>query len=313
MIFSLTAIIATLFVVSIIAWLGVSITLLFGFTASVAQWCRGVFELCLSSSSIVTSILLWGGTAALGGGLLYGLVKGGLSLLKSYRAIRKLPLADRGLSVALIRDRSVKVAFTHGLIRPKIYISTGLLASLTREEVRGVLFHEIHHKKNRDPLRFFLATMLRDTFFYLPVGGYITRRLHAVKERAADDAVIKRTGDPLVFAETLLKVAKFGVDMRLDIARTASITGSGSLESRIKRLVDGKGNGNGKDEREERPRFRVIFTSVILAVALLFSASLPLLASTHDADTCDMNRCTTHIESAGPSHGEHCSKKTTHH
>ena len=309
MIFSLTAIIATLFVVSIIAWLGVSIPLLFGFTASVAQWCRGVFELCLSSSSIVTSILLWGGTAALGGGLLYGLVKGGLSLLKSYRAIIKLPLADRGLSVALIMDKSVKVAFTHGLIRPKIYISTGLLASLTREEARGVLFHEIHYKKNRDPLRIFLATLLRDTFFYLPVGGYITRRFHAVKERAADDAVIKRTGDPLVFAETLIKVAKFGVDMRLDIARTASITGSGSLESRIKRLVDDKG----EDEREERPRFRVVFTSVILAVALLFSASLPLLASTHDADTCDMLQCATHLESNGPSNGEHCSKKTTHH
>src|SRR3972149_3541708 len=184
MIFSLTAIIALLFAVSIVAWLGISIPHLIGFTASVAQWCRGIFELCLSSSSVVAPILLWTGTAALGGGLLYGLIKGGLSLLKSYRAIRRLPLADRGLSVALIRDESVKVAFTHGLIRPKIYISTGLLNSLTREEARRVLYHEIHHKKNRDPLRFFLATMLRDTFIYLPIGGYITRRLHAVKERA---------------------------------------------------------------------------------------------------------------------------------
>ena len=306
MIFSLTAIIALLFAVSIVAWLGISIPHLIGFTASVAQWCRGIFELCLSSSSVVAPILLWTGTAALGGGLLYGLIKGGLSLLKSYRAIRRLPLADRGLSVALIRDGSVKVAFTHGLIRPKIYISTGLLNSLTREEARGVLFHEIHHKKNRDPLRFFLATMLRDTFIYLPIGGYITRRLHAVKERAADDAVIKRTGDPFVFAETLLKVAMFGVDRRLDMSRSASIMGSGSLESRIKRLLDGK------DERAERPCFRVIFTSVILAAALLFSASLPLLASTHDADTCDMNQCSTHLKSTGGSDGDHCAKKMIH-
>ena len=155
-------------------------------------------------------------------------------------------------------------------------------------------------------MRFFLATMLRDTFIYLPIGGYITRRLHAVKERAADDAVIKRTGDPFVFAETLLKVAMFGVDMRLDIARTASIMGSGSLESRIKRLLDGK------DERAERPCFRVISTSVILAAALLFSASLPLLASTHDADTCDMNQCSTHLKSTWGSDGDHCAKKMTH-
>ena len=306
MIFSLTAIIALLFAVSIVAWLGISIPHLMGSVASFSEWCRGIFELCLSSSSVATGILLWAGTAALGGGLLYGLIKGGLSLLKSYRVIRRLPLADRGLSVALIRDGSVKVAFTHGLIRPKIYISTGLLNSLTREEARGVLFHEIHHKKNRDPLRFFLATMLRDTFIYLPIGAYVTRRLHAVKERAADDAVIKRTGDPFVFAETLLKVAMFGVDMRLDIARAASITGSGSLESRIKRLLDGK------DEREERPRLRVILTSVILAAALLFSASLPLLASTHDADTCDMHHCSTHLKSAAGSCADDCAKKMTH-
>jgi len=304
MIFSMTAIFALLFAASAVAWLGISIPHLIGPAASVAQWCRGIFELCLSSSSPLTSVLLWGGTAVLGGGLLYALIKGGISLFKSYRAIRKLPLADRGLSVALIRDGSVKVAFTHGLIRPKIYMSTGLLDSLTAEEARRVLLHEIHHKKNRDPLRFFLVTLLKDAFFYLPVGGYITRRLHAVKERAADDAVIERTGDPFVFAETLLKVARFGADMRIDVARTASIMGSGSLESRIKRLVDGK------ETREERPRLTVILTSVILAAALLFSASLPLLASTHDAETCDMKQCTTHLESGVYSKGDHCAKKT---
>jgi len=306
MIFSLTAIFAALFLVSAVAWLGVSIPHLIGPAASVAQWCRGIFELCLSSPSILASVLLWTGTAVLGGGLLYALIKGGISLFKSYRAVRKLPLVDRGLSVALIRDESVKVAFTHGLIRPKIYFSTGLLNSLTREEARGVLFHEIHHKKNRDPLRFFLVTLLKDTFFYLPIGGYITRRLHAVKERDADDAVIRRTGDPFVFAETLLKVATFGVDMRLDIARAASITGTGSLEGRIKRLI------NGKDEWEERPRFRVIFTSVILAAVLLFSASLPLLASTHDGGACEMKQCTMHPESGVSSKGDHSSKKTGH-
>jgi len=309
MIFLLTLIIALFFVVAATPWFGVSIPSLIGFTTSIAQWCRGVLEICLSSSSIATTILLWTGTMVLGGGLLYGLIKGALSLFKSHRMIKGLPIVDRGLSVALIRDESVKVAFTHGLIRPKIYLSTGLLNSLTRGEARTVLLHEIHHRKSRDPLRLFLATLLRDIFFYLPIGGYIARRLHTVKEKAADDAVIKRTGDPFLFAETLLKVASFGVAMRLDVERTASIMGTGSLESRIKRLLDVK------DDRVERPRLRVIFTSVILAVGLLFSATLPLLASTHDAATCDMRQCTTHAKGAMGAMGaskDHCAKRMRH-
>lgn len=288
MILLLTAIIAVLVITSTVAWLGISIPHLIGYTATLVQWCRGIFELCISSSSVVSEMLIWTGVAAVGGAVLYALFKGGLSLFKSYRAIGNLPLADRGLSVVLIRDESVKVAFTHGLIRPRIYFSTGLINSLTREELRTVLLHEIHHRKNRDPLRFFLVTLLRDSFFYLPIFRYLARRLHAVKEKAADDAVIRRTGDPFVFAETLLKVATFGVDMRLDIARTASIMGTGSLESRIKRLIEGK------EDREERPRFRVILLSLMGAVALFFSVALPLSASIHDARSCDMGHCSIH-------------------
>jgi hypothetical protein len=303
MILSLTAIIAILFIASTVVWLGISVPHLVGFTTSLIEWCRSIFELCMSYSSVVTGIFLWTGVVALGGGVLYAVLKGGLSLLKSYRGIRRLPLSDRGLSLALIKDDSVKVAFTHGLIRPKIYVSTGLLNSLTRDEIRAVLLHEIHHKKNRDPLRFFLVTLLRDTFFYLPIGGYITKRLHAMKERAADDAVVKRTADPFAFAETLLKVARFGADMSLGIARIASIRGSGSVEGRIRRLVEGR------EGREERPRFRVIFLSVLVAATLLLSVSLPLSSSTRDPGSCDMGHCSTHVETIGNSCRVHCAEK----
>lgn len=295
----LYAFIPILVVTSGIFWLGLNIPHLVSDSTSILEWCRDLLTTCLSYFSVGTALLLWTGAVVLGAGMVYALVKAGFSMLKSYRAVRRLPLADQGLSVLLIRDDTVRVAFTYGLIRTRIYVSTGFLGALSREEVRSVLLHEIHHRRSRDPLKAFLATLLKDVFFYIPVGGFLESRRLGIREMEADDAVVRKTGKPLEFAETLIKVAGFGVGIRVDAA-VASFRGYGGLEKRIKRLLDGappaeKGLGR-----------KTVLSSVLIAAFMLVSVALPLANDQLEKGLCDTDHCSTHAYEVRDDCRVHC-------
>ncbi len=177
------------------------------------------------------------------------------------------------------------------------------MLNASREEVRAVMLHEIHHRKNKDPLRSLLLDLARDAFFYLPIGGWQARRFHHMRELAADDAVLNRTGAPLELASALLKVAWHGNDVDLRAAQPASIIGGrggGSAEGRIRRLVEGT------EERMPRAPFRVYALSLIIACALILSISLPLRASNYDPGYCDMKTCAPHVDEMGESCTVHC-------
>ena len=40
-----------------------------------------------------------------------------------------------------------------GFVRPKIVLSTGLMSLLNDDELKAVIYHEMYHKENRDPLK----------------------------------------------------------------------------------------------------------------------------------------------------------------
>lgn len=134
-------------------------------TYHAAALCKGVFVLCIAYSNVIKLAFLWSGAALLATGFFYGIIKAAASRVKTGRAIKKLPPSARRGSVVLIRDAESRAAFTHGLISPMIYMSTGLLASLDRDEIKAVFLHELHHKRSLDPLRFFILTLFKDMFF----------------------------------------------------------------------------------------------------------------------------------------------------
>jgi beta-lactamase regulating signal transducer with metallopeptidase domain len=85
-------------------------------------------------------------------------------------------------------------AFCAGLLRPRIYISTGALRALAPEELEAVLAHEAHHARYRDPIRILLARMLSESLFFLPVLRRLADRYAALAEIAADAAAVRRHG-----------------------------------------------------------------------------------------------------------------------
>ncbi len=270
-----------------------------GLALMLFDWCQSVLSFCASTTQVLAAVLMWAGAFALGGGVLYALARQGYGLVKGRRALKRFPVSVAG-SVALIRDDSLKTAFTCGLINPRIYISTGLVKTLTREELRSVILHEMHHRRHRDPLRFFIAAFLKDAFFYLPIGLYLASRLHFHKEMAADDSVLVRTKDPLNLAGALVKVALAGA--RLESAGAASFKGA-SAEGRIRRLVEG-----GKEEHPA-PGPWTMASSLVVAAAVALSLLLPMAAHSGSGQlSCSKGHCST-MNGAAPGHGNH----TVHH
>lgn len=183
---------------AVLAVLGVAAVLVvLGLLAAVASVRRGV---CTPGAGMLADCLrldppalLVLGLAALG---LLAAAIGGRSLLRALRAERRLlralaPVAgpEHGPGVRVFAGRE-PVAFCAGLLRPRVYVSTGLVAALGAEQLAAVLAHEQHHRRTRDPLRLAVVQAGARALFFVPVlrplhGAYAT-----VAELGADEAAI---------------------------------------------------------------------------------------------------------------------------
>jgi Zn-dependent protease with chaperone function len=81
-------------------------------------------------------------------------------------------------------------AFCAGLLRPRVYVSTGAVAILDEEALSAVLAHERHHARRRDPLRLAAGRVLARALFFLPELADLLERQQALAELSADESAI---------------------------------------------------------------------------------------------------------------------------
>lgn len=140
----------------------------------------------------------------------------------------------------LLRFSDRPLACTSGLFRPTVLLSTWMVEQLDRRELEAVLAHELEHVARRDYLVVWLATVLRDAFFYLPTSWAAYRQLQQEKELACDDLAVAATHRPLALASALGKVWQHGVEghalTRFGIAQSLTAV-SESINGRIERLL----------------------------------------------------------------------------
>jgi len=167
---------------------------------------------------LVRSVLTPGSlaTLALGSLSIAVVIAASASLSRRWRRSRHIV---RGLAVVrddgdvrvFVQDRPL--AFSAGLLRPRIHVSTGALAILGPAELAAVVAHERHHTRRRDPLRLFLVRALADALFVLPALPRLTERYAALVELGADDAALSASGgDPAPLASALLAFEEAGID-----------------------------------------------------------------------------------------------------
>jgi Zn-dependent protease with chaperone function len=197
----------------------------------------------------------------------------GWRALRTRRALRSVAsLADgRG------RDGTVRVtsprpfAFTAGLVRPLVYVSTGLCESLSARDLEIVVEHERAHVRRRDALTTWTAAWLG--VLHLPsTSRRIAADLHAACEQVCDEEAARRTGDRIAVAAALVRVEK----LQSGAGPWPSVAFGGSdVEARVEALL--------APAIEHRPLPRLPFWSVVgtsACVAALLSDPLHHAAET---------------------------------
>jgi len=113
----------------------------------------------------------------------------------------------RPLPPILVIDVPAPLAFTTGILHPRICVSDTLLDTLALDELMAVLCHEWAHILRRDNLWNWSVRLLRDLLFFLPANHILWRSMIASQDEACDALAVKLTREPLALARALVKVA----------------------------------------------------------------------------------------------------------
>jgi Zn-dependent protease with chaperone function len=124
-------------------------------------------------------------------------------------------------------------ALCHGLLFPRICLSTALLERVGPRELMAVLRHERSHLRRRDPLRVLVARSMAAALPFLPILQDLAAAVPASQDLAADRAVLKQQAG-CDLARALLVFADQG-----DQAAVSSLAlgMTGSLAARIDQLT----------------------------------------------------------------------------
>lgn len=285
------------FIVTSFAWAAYAFPGILSLTSGALEACQSLLVRCVELASIAKLFFIWSGVLLVAAGLIHAFFKAGVNILKTRKAVASLPVKYSGENIALIMDNSLKTAFTCGLFRPRIYISTGLLRGLEKDELRAVFLHELKHKKGYDPLRFLLIGFVRDAFFYLPAIKHMAFFARLKKEHEADDTAAARLGSPISLASAMIKVAREGALYAALADNTGQVTG------RVIRLLEGR-------ETPLKVPAKAVAVSLIVSAALLLSLSMPIYAGAK-AHECTLDRCEKHVDMVKGCK-EHCSTKHNH-
>ena len=83
------------------------------------------------------------------------------------------------------------IAFTGGALRPRVWVSRGLLDTLGPDAARAVVAHEAHHARRRDPLRRAVRHAIADVLVMAPVLRWWAEWGAERDELAADRASLR--------------------------------------------------------------------------------------------------------------------------
>jgi hypothetical protein len=113
-------------------------------------------------------------------------------LAASRRFSRRIRAHDHGRpDGALVFVGEHPRAFCAGLLKPRVYISTGALAQLDEPSLNAVLLHEREHARRYDPLRLAAGRVMARALFFVPGLAVLVRRQQALAELSADESALK--------------------------------------------------------------------------------------------------------------------------
>lgn len=144
--------------------------------------------------------------------------------------------AQAGLDVAArldVVDDARAFTFCHGLVRPRICLTSGLASLLAADELAAVLRHERHHVRFHDPLKILVGRTIASGLFFLPLAGLLRNGYLAGKELCADADADRADG---ALARALVKL--LGAARPSWPAGVLAIGAFSPTEARLQQLIE---------------------------------------------------------------------------
>lgn len=133
-----------------------------------------------------------------------------------------------------MRAEPAMVLGVFGVFRPVLRLPDGIADRLTPQQLEAVVAHELCHMRRRDNLAAAIHMLVEALFWFHPLVWWIEARLVEERERACDEEVLRRGGDPQDYAEAIVKVARFYLESPL--VCVAGVTGA-NLKRRVERIM----------------------------------------------------------------------------
>lgn len=116
----------------------------------------------------------------------------------------ELCVGGQAVAVRLLATDMVS-AFSAGLGRPRIYVSSALLRGVSAAELEATLLHELAHARGRDPLRCWLVELAVWSLWF-PRTSWLGPAYRAARESRADAVVVSAMNDDRPLLRALFKV-----------------------------------------------------------------------------------------------------------
>jgi beta-lactamase regulating signal transducer with metallopeptidase domain len=125
-----------------------------------------------------------------------------------------------------------------GYFKPLILLPVTICVNLNADEVEAILLHELSHIKRNDYLVNLLQQFITVLLFFNPFTQLINRIINQERENGCDDLVVEKTGEPLIYAQALIKLEEARKsDLQLALAATGR---KFHLLNRIERIMKTK-------------------------------------------------------------------------
>ena len=111
---------------------------------------------------------------------------------------------------------SLAVPAVFGLFKPVVCIPSGGLHTLSADQLKWVLLHELGHVRRRDPLVLAIAVFVRAVHWFNPLAWLTVSRLRVCMELAADELVVRHLPERSVadYGRMLVHYASLGLQNR---------------------------------------------------------------------------------------------------
>ena len=161
--------------------------------------------------------------------------------------------------VSFLASDAIDVPMVVGWISPLVLVPVTAFTSLTPDQLRTILAHELQHIARQDHLVNMLQAFIEVLLFFHPVTWWLSRQIRVERENCCDDGTVLVTGSPRTLAEALLVLESLRAD-KATSPWLLTATG-GSLMHRVSRLF------GSNPPQPLNPDWRAVSACTLLAVA----------------------------------------------